>query len=164
MVRLSRILYCWGPWAIPVGLCILGWRFGGWLGMAGGAIVGLLLAVVAWVGVYYLALSHRLRRRRVAVSKLSTGALNEIVADPTSRELGLAMEELQSRGIQARPSIESLCSLLLAANSNRRGLAMSLFHATYPKLWARVAGDGHWSNMDPPEVWEARVARIRAGG
>lgn len=164
MVRLYRILYRWGPWAIPVGLCILGWRFGGWLGMAGGVIVGLLLAVVAWGGVYYVAFSHRLRRKRAAVSKLSTDTLKGIVADPASGELGFAMEELQSRGVQARPSVESLCSLLLAADSNRRGLAMSLFHAMYPKLWARVAGDGHWSNMDPPEVWEARVTRIRAGG
>lgn len=150
------------PWAIIIGLTVLGWRWGGWLGLIGGAVVGLVLAVVTWFACYYLAISRRLRRRHIEVSKLSTDALKEIAADLTSSDLGIAMGELAKRGIDARPPVESLCSLFLAKDSNRRGLGMGLFMATYPKLWERFAVAERWSNMDPLVVWEERVRRIRA--
>jgi len=167
MTTLSDILYRWIfyrclPWAIIICISILGWHWGGWLGFIGGGAVGLVLAVVTWYAFYYLAFSRRLRRRHLEVSKLSTDVLKEIVANAKSPDLGFAMGELNKRGFDARPSVESLCSLLLAGDSNSRGFGMVLLQATYPDLWHRFVFAERWSNLDPPDVWRERVNRIRA--
>jgi hypothetical protein len=70
--------------------------------------------------------------------------------------MGFAASELARRGIEARPSFDSLCSLLTSENADRRGLGLSLMSALYPSV-AETFPEG-CSNAEPPEVWRERVA------
>jgi hypothetical protein len=90
---------------------------------------------------------------------LSTEQLRDIAADPMSRDLGFAIGELDRRGIEARPSLESLLALLTSPNSNRRGLGLSLLAGCYPSVVEQF-GLG-CSSADAPEVWQARIAALR---
>ncbi|MBC7784216.1 MAG: hypothetical protein H7144_10280 [Burkholderiales bacterium] len=118
-------------------------------------------------------LSPRLRRRRAVVSRLSTDDLTRLLddparlrahlADPTSYDLGIAIEELARRGIDARPSPEELLAMLTSADNRQYYRGVLLFHAAYPDYGAPPPGDG-WSSGDPPEAWRERVARIPRRG
>src|SRR5229473_7074003 len=147
----------WLPPAMPVVGPIIGWVIAGWLG----ALVGLLSGCVAWpilwvaLTFYFMRLS--LKRQRQRVAKLSTEELCQIATNPTSRDMGLAIMELDRRGVEAPlPSLESLIALLTSENSNRRGLGMSMLTAFYPSMKMQSG----WSNIDPPEVWRERIARF----
>jgi hypothetical protein len=85
-------------------------------------------------------------------------------ADPTSFDLGLASEELERRGVDARPSPEALFELLTSADDRQCRMGMLLFHAAYPAQAVPARGEW-WSNGDAPEAWRARLARVpRRGG
>ena len=92
------------------------------------------------------------------VAALPTERLREIAADPIDPDLGFAIGELERRGIEEKPSLQSLFGLLTSANSNRRGYGMSLLMALYPEVWSKVAVDS--SNLDAPEVWRSRIAAL----
>jgi hypothetical protein len=84
-------------------------------------------------------------------------------ADPTTHDLRLAIEELQRRGVDARPSPEALLELLTSADDRQRARGMYLFHAAYPACGGPLRGEG-WSSGDPPDAWRARLARIPRAG
>jgi len=153
-----RFLYWLALRLIPVSCCWLGWRFGGWLGATAGAVVGCGAAIIIWGTIYYQTLRLSLEHRQRAVSTLATERLRQIAADPTSPDLGFAIGELARRGVDAGPSLESLFSLLTSADSNRRGLGMSLLPALYPHVWLKIPLDS--SNMDSAEVWRSRIAAL----
>jgi hypothetical protein len=127
------------------------------------------LSPMSRIGRWREALSPRLRRRRAALSRLSTEALAGLLddparlrahfADPTTHDLGLAIEELARRGIDVRPSAETLLEMLTSADHRQCRRGMFLFHAAYPACGGPAPGEG-WSSDDPPEAWRVRVARI----
>jgi hypothetical protein len=91
-------------------------------------------------------------------SQTPTDQLLIIAAEPTSPDLGIALMELDRRGLAARPSLQSLFPLLTSSDSNRRGLGMTLLHALYPSVFARLPSNV--SNADGPDVWRARLAAL----
>lgn len=161
MQNLLAFLGRWAPPAIIVTCGIVGWHIAHWVGLIIGLVLGIPLALVSWCGIYYVAVRVDLKQRRHAMSLTATEDLKKIVSDPSSGNLGFAMEELRRRGIKSRPSLDAMCELLVSDDSRRRGLAMSLFSAIYPELWSRCVVTG-WSNMDSPEIWKSRVAIIRS--
>src|SRR5262249_31324538 len=98
------------------------------------------------------------RRRVENASKLSTEQLCTIAGDPTSPDLGFALIELDRRGVEARPSLESVLALLTSSQSNRRGLGVSLLHALYPSVAAKLPRGS--SNADGPDVWRGRITGL----
>ncbi len=139
---------------------IVGWFVSGWRGVLIGFVSGSVLWLILSTGYHLtltLLLANRIRRR---VSKLSTEELCKILAEPTGHDVAFAMLELERRGIEARPSLESLSSLLTSPSRNLRGLGMSLLFATYPSLYEEEALKSA-SNLDLPEVWRERVAILR---
>lgn len=116
-----------------------------------------------------LPLSPRLRRRRAVLSRLPTDILSGFLdepkrlrahlPDPTSYDLGLAIEELARRGVDARPAPKELLELLTSDDPWRVYRGMFLFHAAYPAYGVPSSGEV-WGSDEPPEVWRARVARI----
>lgn len=116
-----------------------------------------------------LPLSPRLRRRRAVLSRLSTDVLTGLldeparlrahVAEPTTYDLRLAIEELARRGVDARSTPDALLELLTSEDHRQRARGMLLFHASHPAYGGPSQGEG-WSSGNPPEVWRARVARI----
>src|SRR5439155_1818011 len=113
-------------------------------------------------GTYWLAASARLRRQRREMADLPTERLKELAFDPTSREMPFAMGELKNRGIDARPSLESVCELLVSQEHNRRALGISLLFGLYPAVFAKIGHDA--SSTDSPEVWRGRLAAMLDGG
>jgi hypothetical protein len=153
-----RFLYRLALRLIPVLGCWLGWRFGGWLGAAAGGAVGCGAAIVIWGAIYYLTLRLSLQRRQRTVRALPTERLWEIAADPISRDLAFAIGELERRGFEAGPTLDSLLSLLTSDDSNRRGLGMPLLMVFYPHVWSKISRGS--SNMDSAEVWRSRIAAL----
>lgn len=145
-------------WPGAVFGAIFGWLAGGWLGAVLGFIVGPVAWTVLWAIGHYIVLRTRLRRRLEKVSKLSTEQLCRIAEEPTSPDLGFALSELDRRGIEARPSLESLLALLASSHSNRRGLGLSLLHSFYPSVAAKLPRGS--SNMDGPDIWRQRLAGL----
>jgi hypothetical protein len=129
----------------------------------------LISRVMSWRG----ALSPWLRRRRAVVRGLSNEALagwldeparmRAHLVDPTSFDLRLAIEELERRGVEARPSPEALFNLLTSGDDRQCLRGMLLFHAAYPACGGAPASEC-WSSEDPPEAWRARLARIPRRG
>jgi hypothetical protein len=64
------------------------------------------------------------------------------------------------RGLDARPSKEQLISMLTSGNSVICGQAMGYVHMFYPEEVRAFMPMGS-SNMDPPEVWRARLAAVQ---
>ena len=153
-----RFIYGVVLWLTPFACCMLGWRFGGCLGAIAGVAVGCIFAIVAWGAMYFQTRRRELQRRQRAVSALSTETLREIAADPTLPDLCFAIGELDRRGVEAGPSLQSLFSLLTSANSNHRGLGLSLLMAFYPQVWSKIPVGS--SNMDAAEVWRSRIAAL----
>jgi hypothetical protein len=128
----------------------------------------LISRVMSWRG----ELSPRLRRRRAAVRGLSNeslaGWLDEParmrvhLVDSTSFDLRLAIEELERRGVDARPSPEALFDLLTSGDDRQCLRGMLLFHAAYPAC-GTPRSEVWWSG-DSPEAWRARLARIPRRG
>jgi hypothetical protein len=160
-MRILQNIYGWLLRLLPIALAALGWRIDHWVGMFAGVLLGCILALVIWGSVYYCLLSARLKRQMQNAAKLPTERLIELAEDPTSREMAFAMGELQKRGIDARPTRQSLCELLTSPQSNRRGLGMSLLFGMYPDFWAKISEGS--SSGDPPEVWRSRLAAVRDG-
>src|SRR5262249_21776120 len=138
---------------------IIGWFVQGWIGV----VLGIIVGSVTWVAVgltrHYVAFRRRFLRQRQNASNMSTDQLLRIAADPTSPDLGFAIGELDRRGIEALPSLESLFALVTSENSNRRGLGLSLLGACYPDLSAKLPPGS--SSMDAPEVWCTRVVALK---
>ncbi len=144
----------WLPPAMPVVGPIIGWVIAGWLGALVGLLSGCVAWLVLWVALTFYFIRLSLKRQRQRVGKLSTEELCQIATNPTSRDMGLAIMELDRRGVEAPlPSLESLIDLLSSEDSNRRGLGMSMLFALYPSV-----NQTGWSNTDPPEVWRERIA------
>jgi uncharacterized membrane protein YccC len=156
------MIYGWLLRLLPIGLGVVGWYSSRWFGMFVGVFAGCILAVAVWVSVLYISLSVRMTRRMREVEAMASERLTEVAADPTSRDLGFAIGELEKRGIKTRPSLASVCELLMSPDSNRRGLGMSLMFGFYPKVWAQIAEDS--SSDDPPDVWRKRLAALRNEG
>jgi len=161
-MRVIRTIYALLLRFFPIALAILGWYTARWLGMLAGIVLGGLGSVAIWAVVHYVALSSRLKRRMRDVRAMSTERLTELATDPTSRDMGFAMGELEKRGVEARPSFAAVCELLTAPDPNLRGQGMSLMFALYPEAFARI-GKGA-SSADSPEVWRERLAAAEGEG
>jgi hypothetical protein len=159
---LLRTIYGWFLRLLPVALAVVGWHIARWMGMLAGALIGCVAAIAIWGFLYYVAVSTRLKRRLRDTAELSTERLLQLAVDPTAPNMAFAMSELKKRGIDARPSLESLCELLISPESNRRGLGMGLLFGMYPDFWAKIATGS--SSNDSPEVWRSRLAAVRDGG
>jgi hypothetical protein len=157
-MKLLRSLFGLLLWLAPAICGILGWSFGGWLGAITGAAVGFVGAIAAWCVLFYFVRRAQIQRSYREVSALPTEELRKIAADPASRQLGFAMGELKRRGIEMRPSLESILALLTSDNSGRRGVAMGLMSVMYPSVWSKIS-DGS-SSWDSSEVWRARIASL----
>jgi hypothetical protein len=152
------VLYPWVLWLTPVAVAILGWRLAGWLGAIAGVVVGCLAAVLIWAVTYSVTFNRSLDRRIHHVSTLSTEQLCEIASNPLSPDLGFAIAELDRRGTNARPSLQSLLDLITSADGNRRGLGLSLLHALYPSEFEKIPMGS--SSADSPEIWRGRVEAL----
>lgn len=139
---------------------VIGWLSAGWFGLVVGLLTGPVGWMVLWALKCYVAVRSRLQRQLRRMSELSTDELCRIAKEPTSPDLGIALMELDRRGVDApSPSLESLLALLTSSDSNRRGLGMSLLVAFYPSVIS-VLPEG-CSNQEPPEIWRERIAAIR---
>ena len=96
------------------------------------------------------------------VRAMSTARLTEHATDPTSRDMGFAMGELEKRGVEARPSFAAVCEVLTAPDPNLHGHGMSLMFALYPDAFARISKGA--SSADPPDVWRDRLAALEGEG
>ncbi len=129
----------------------------------------LMSRIAGWRG----ALSPWLRRRRAVVRGLSSEVLvgwpddparmRTHFVDPTSFDLRLAIEELERRGVAARPLPEALFDLLTSGDDRQSLKGMLLFHAAYPAHGVPARGE-FWSSGDPPEAWRDRLARVPRRG
>ena len=135
-----------------------GWLVAGWLGAVLGFATGPVAWTVVWAIGYYIVVGTRTRRRLDTVRHLSTEQLCRIAEEPTSPNLGFALGELERRGVEAHPSLESLLALLTSSQSNRRGLGLSLLLALYPSAAAKLPPGS--SNADGPDVWRERLAGL----
>jgi hypothetical protein len=160
----NMILYSWLlrwiPRLIPIIVGVVGWYLARWSGAVIGFVVGCLIAVISWATGYYFLAKARLQKRMLEISGLSDEQLKKIAINPTSRDMGLAIGELESRGLKnIRPSVESLFELLTSSDANRRALGYSQLFAIYPSIFAKIAKDGS-SSSDAPEVWRERIATL----
>jgi len=133
---------------IPIGLGFAGWHFAGWLGAIGGFFIGCFAAVGLWATGYSIGFNKRLRKQREEMSKLSIEQLQTIATDPMAKNMAAAMSELDRRGIEARPSLESIFQLLTSSDGRQRGMALTLL-TLYPAAFSKIQ-DG-WSSNDAPE-------------
>jgi hypothetical protein len=145
----------------PGGLlgAVLGWFVARWSGAAVGLLVGSVLWLILWL-IGKLTVTHmRTNKARRKLATYSTEQLRKMVAEPASPEVGFAIVELDRRGIEARPSLESLFPLLTSPDVSQRTLGMWLLDFVDPPI------DHHLligaSNSDSPEVWRERLARLR---
>jgi hypothetical protein len=159
---LLRTIHGWFLRLLPVALAVAGWHIARWMGVLAGGLIGCVTAIVIWGFVYYVALSTRLKRRLRNTAELPTERLLQLAVDPTAQNMAFAISALQKRGIDARPSLESLCELLTSPESNRRSLGMGLLFGMYPDFWAKIAKG--LSSSDSPEVWRTRLVAVRDGG
>jgi hypothetical protein len=149
------------PRLIPISLAIVGWYLARWTGAAFGFFVGCLLAVVAWATAFYHLRKAQRMKRKTEISVLSDEQLKKFAVDPTSRDFGYAITELDRRGITVRPSVETLLELLTSSNPNRRAIGYSNLGIMYPIVFEKLAGQGS-SSSDSPEVWQQRIAVFKA--
>jgi hypothetical protein len=158
-VSYACIFMCFAiGWPGAVFGVILGWIAGGWLGALLGLFAGTVAWTVVWAIGHYAVARARIRRRVERASRLSTEQLGRVAEDPTSPDLGFALSELGRRGIEARPSLESVLALLTSSQSNRRGLGLSLLHGLYPSVAAKLPRGS--ANADGPDVWRERLAGL----
>ena len=160
----NTTLYSWLlrliPRLIPIILCVVGWYLARWPGAVIGLVIGCLMAVISWATGYYFPAKARLQKRMLEISGLSDDQLKKIAVNPASRDMGLAIGELERRGLKnIRPSVESLFELLTSSDANRRALGYSQLFAIYPSIFAMIAKDGS-SSSDAPEVWRGRIATL----
>jgi hypothetical protein len=149
------------PRLIPIALSIVGWNLARWTGAAIGFFIGCLIAVVSWAIAYYHLRKMQRRKRMAEISALSDEQLKKIAVDPTSRDFGYAIPELNRRGINIRPSVETLFELLTSSNPNRRAIGYSNLAIMYPTTFEKVAKQDS-SSADTPEVWRERIAAFKA--
>ena len=74
-----------------------------------GLTAGCIGSVVLWIRGHYVAAGARYRTHLRDMSKISTDQLRRLVRDPIWPDAGFATAELLRRGIDERPSIESIC-------------------------------------------------------
>jgi hypothetical protein len=147
---------------IAIGGGILGWKLAGWVGLLAGLVLGCIGAILFWGVMTYYSIRRRHLRRLREISKISSDRLRQVALDPTSVDGVFAQSELARRGIDVRPSLESLCNLLTSDDSNSRGLAMSLLMAFYPNAWFKIP-EKDASNLDSPEKWRSRISAFKEG-
>jgi hypothetical protein len=114
--------------------------------------------VLLWALIHSVNFGRRLDKRIRDVAALTTEQLEKIASDPTSPDLGFAIAELSRRGTSAQPSLESLFELITSADSNRRGLGLSLLFALYPSVFEKIPLGT--SSADPPEIWRGRIEAL----
>jgi hypothetical protein len=138
-------------------LCALGWYLAHWFGAIIGFVIGFPLALI----IYYFLRKNQIKNRKLEISRLSDEQLKTIAVDPTSRDLGYAIAELERRGIKnIRPSMDSLFELLTSPNANRRALGFSYLSIMYPTAFAKIAKKDS-SSGDAPEVWRERITAFK---
>jgi len=158
-VRQSLLLR-YAPRLIVVILASLGWYLDHSRGAAIGFVVGCAIGLVSWVVIYYYLRKSQLQKRSQEISGLSDEQLKKIATNPANHDIGLAIGELERRGIKnIRPSLETLFDLLTSPDANRRALAFSQLFAIYPATFAKVAKVGS-SSSDAPEVWRERISAL----
>ena len=154
----GRIIISSLPRLLPIILCAFGWYLARWFGALVGFVIGCLLALITWVTTYYFLRKTQIQKRRLEISGLSDEQLKAIAVDPTSRDLGYAIAELERRGLKnIRPSMKSLLDLLTSPNANRRALGYSYLGIMYPTAFTKIAKEDS-SSSDAPEVWRERIA------
>jgi hypothetical protein len=148
----GRIIISSLPRLLPIILCAFGWYLARWFGALVGFVIGCLLALITWVTTYYFLRKTQIQKRRLEISGLSDEQLKAIAVDPTSRDLGYAIAELERRGLKnIRPSMKSLLDLLTSPNANRRALGYSYLGIMYPTAFTKIAKEDS-SSSDAPEV------------
>ena len=162
----KMIFYSWLlrliPRLIPIILGIVGWYLARWSGAINGFVIGCLIAIISWTTGYYFLRKTHIQKRRLEISNFSDEQLKAIAVDPTSRDLGYAIAELERRGLKnIRPSMKSLLDLLTSPNANRRALGYSHLFIMYPTAFAKIAKEDS-SSGDAPEVWRERIATFSA--
>jgi hypothetical protein len=135
-----------------------GWLLAGRLGAALGLPVACIAAIVLWAVGYYFAVGAYLNAQIRHLKQLSADELCRIASDPLAPELGFAIGELQKRGVETRPSLGSLCGLIISPDGNQRGLGLSLLQGLYLDFFARLPLG--ISSADSPEVWRDRLAAV----
>lgn len=149
------------PRLIIITSAAVGWFFARWSGIAIGFFIGCLIGVLAWAVVYFVLAKSRRTKLFSEIASLSDEDLKMIAVDPTHRNFGYAIMELDRRGITVRPSIETLLELLTSSNPNRRAIGYSNLGIIYPMVFEKLAGEGT-SSSDSPEVWQQRIAVFKA--
>ena len=128
--------------------------------------VSVLLLAIGWfvidLFVSYSRLSEEVGRIWARVHRLSNDELRDLIANPSHKDSGFARAELMQRGENARPTKEQLFGMLTSGNNMLCGQAMTYVHIFYPELRELVPTGS--SNLDPPEVWQARVAAVKSTG
>jgi hypothetical protein len=149
------ILYGWLVRIAFIGGAVLGWFAARWPGVLIGLIAGSIASLVLWVRGQYVAARERVRTHLRDMSEISPDQLRRMVRDPIWPDAGFAAAELARRGIDERPSIESLFALLTAPDSQQRALGMSLLSSFFPEVGQRMLAG--WSSSDSPKLWRERV-------
>jgi hypothetical protein len=146
-----------------------GFAVQGWLGIFLWPLTLCALALLLEIALaaidIYLTVNRNLAevsRIKARVRGLSNEQLRELCESPSHRDSGFARVELMRRGIAARPPKEQLFSMLTSGNSVMCGQAMGYLQMFYPELRALLPKGS--SNLDPPEVWRARVAAVQSAG
>ncbi|HSY20353.1 MAG TPA: hypothetical protein VK815_18560 [Candidatus Acidoferrales bacterium] len=153
------LLLRYAPRLIVVILAWLGWYLGHWQGAIIGFVIGCAIGLLSWMAIYYFQAKARFQKQSQEISGLSDEQLKKIATDPTNRDIGFAIGELERRGIKnVHPSLESLFELLTSPNANQRALGMTLLDAFYPSTSAKIAKGS--SSSDAPEVWRERISAL----
>ncbi len=92
---------------------------------------------------------------------MSNAELTRIATNPLALNMAFAVGELESRGIEAGPSFDSLRELLVSDNQSVRAHAMTMLFALYPDVFAKVAIGA--SSSDSAELWRERFAALDRG-
>jgi hypothetical protein len=159
MIRMSQFppFYRWAAWLAPVVFAVVGWIVWWWPGIALGFVVGSLISLTFWTVGYYKMRSRRLRDQLNRIRAVDTEQLMEIARDLLHPDFSMALSELDRRGVCATPSRDSILALLTSNDGRIRGLGMCYLSAFYPQIQLPQG----CSNMDPPDVWQERVASIQ---
>jgi hypothetical protein len=126
------------------------------------ALVLLLGIALFMIDVLVTIIRKRAEVRRIGarVRPLSNEQLRDLCESPSHRDSAFARVELMRRGHDARPPREQVFTMLTSGNSVMCGQAMGYLQMFYPELRLPKGS----SNVDPPEVWRARVAQFRSAG
>jgi hypothetical protein len=101
-----------------------------------------------------------MRRVYARIGALSTDDLQGLMQTPKHPDSQFALAELMRRGVDARPTKEQLFSMLTSGDPWLCMHAMTNLEVFYPELPIPEGA----TNLDAPDVWQARVELLRGGG